>query len=140
HTQMLQAFQKAGLPVMTSDVLGIDPRAHSAEKLGAPHPLPLISRRCLARVQDRIEPPTECPHCSGTVALVNNAEISGRSYGDWPYAYWCEDCDAYVGLHPKTDLPLGTLATPAMREARKQAKSVFMVMVDQRFKGDGNKA
>ena len=37
----------------------------------------------------------------------------------------CTGCDSYVGLHPFTGIPLGTLATRPMRDARKQAKAAF---------------
>jgi|SRR5438128_3340294 len=104
----------------------IDPRAHSSERLVAPHPLPVVSRRSLRRVKDPLPIPTECPCCGGPVKLINNSEIyNGREYGDWPYAYYCKLCDAYVGLHPGTDIPLGTLASKVLREARKSSKTSF---------------
>lgn len=119
-------------------VLGIDPRATSPRKLRARPPLPFVSRRALARVKDRIEPPTECPFCGGRVELVTHERIYGRPYGSWPYAYACirRACGAYVGLHPQTDLPLGTLADRATREARKAAKEPFLRIVRERFEGD----
>lgn len=110
----------------------IDPRANSPEKLKPTHPLPLISRSALARVKDWMPPPTECPYCGGPVELVNNSAIYGKQYGRWPYAYRCEPCDAYVGLHPATDLPLGTLANAELREARKQAKATFHTLIIKR--------
>lgn len=105
----------------------IDPRANSPERLVAPHPLPVVSRRALRRVKDAFPVPTSCNCCGGTrVHLVENSEIyGGRSYGDWPYAYLCRDCYAYVGLHPATDLPLGTLADKPLREARTRCKKPF---------------
>lgn len=118
-------------------VMSIDPRAQSPDKLPAPDPLPYVSRRALARVKDRLEIPTTCPMCQGPVDLTSNAEIYyGREYGDWPYAYLCRGCGAYVGLHPSTDLPLGTLADKATREARKIAKADFFTLVRIRFGGD----
>lgn len=100
-------------------------RINDPAKIKPPAPLPHVSRRALKRVRDVIAPPSECRFCSGPVALVSNAEIYGREYGDWPYAYLCQPCDAYVGLHPNTDLPLGTLADRPLREARKKAKDAF---------------
>lgn len=117
-------------------ILDTDPRAFSKEKLVAPAPLPVISRRALRKVRDRLPPPTACPYCGGPVELVANDLIYGRKYGRWPYAYLCEPCDAYVGLHPVTDLPLGTLADAETRKARKRAKEPFMRLVDARFAGD----
>src|SRR5690606_31465936 len=96
----------------------VDPRAYSEGKLVPPAPLPYISRQALHRVKDWMPPPSCCPYCGGPVRLVKNCEIyRGRAYGAWPYAYWCQPCDAFVGLHPETDLPLGTLADRELREA-----------------------
>lgn len=83
------------------------------------------SVRVTARVTGALPAPDACPHCASKVELVNNAAIYGRSYGEWPWAYRCTNCDAYVGLHPFTAIPLGTLATKPIREARKKAKAVF---------------
>jgi hypothetical protein len=85
------------------------------------------SRRATARVTNPLPIPTECPCCSSEVKLVNNSEIYGREYGEWPWAYLCtnDDCRAYVGLHPFTNIPLGTLADAPTRNARKRAKAVF---------------
>lgn len=103
----------------------IDPRAFSPDKLPTTPPLPLISRKALKRVKDRVDPPTHCPYCGGPVALVNHAEIYGREYGEWPYAYRCQPCDAHVGLHRFTDIPLGSLANWELRQARKENKAHF---------------
>jgi len=102
-----------------------DPRADSAQKLIPPAPLPHVSRQALLRVKSPLPAPTECPYCPGAVELVNNREIYRREFGDWPYAYLCRSCGAYVGLHPNTDIPLGRLADRALREARKTEKSHF---------------
>lgn len=107
----------------------IDPRANSSEKLIPPPPLPYVSRKALKRVTDWVEPPEQCPNCGEAVFLVNHSEIYGREYSDWPYVYRCIDhkgCDSYVGLHPNTDLPLGTLADRPTREARKKYKAFFL--------------
>ncbi len=111
----------------------IDPRANSPERLAAPSPLPHVSRRALKRVKDALPAPTHCRYCDGSVHLVNNSEIyNGRSYGDWPYAYLCSDCDAYVGLHPDTDVPLGTLADGGLRNARNKSKALFHKVKERR--------
>lgn len=86
------------------------------------------SRRATARVGNPLPAPTTCPHCSASVAIVNNSAIyHGFSYGEWPWAYACTNraCFAYVGMHPFTAIPLGTLATAEIREARKRAKKLF---------------
>lgn len=107
----------------------IDTRAHLPFKLDAPAPLPHVSRRALARVTHAIPPPVHCPHCGSDVALTENSAIyNGKSYGTWPYVYQCAPCDAYVGLHPDTDLPLGTLAKKPLRKARIESKARFFEM------------
>lgn len=108
-------------------------RAASPEKLPPTPPLPYISRRALRRVKDALPPPETCPYCGGPVRLVENSEIyRGRSYGDWPYAYRCGPCDARVGLHPGTDLPLGTLANAELRSLRVEAKAQWQRVVQGR--------
>lgn len=89
------------------------------------------SRTATARVKNPLPVPTTCPHCSGSVKLVGHDVIYGRSFSEWPWLYACEggepglSCGAYVGLHPFTNIPLGTLADAPTREARKRAKSAF---------------
>lgn len=126
---------------MTIQVFGVDPRSRSKTKLQAPAPLPHVSRRALARVRDRIAPPTSCHCCGGPVKLTNNRDVyNGHSFGDWPYVYRCTQCQAYVGLHPDTDLPLGVMADRGTIKARKDAKGVFQALVQQRFAGKRNEA
>lgn len=108
-----------------SELSQIDQRAISNERIKTVAPLPFISRRALARVKNPVPAPTECRYCGAGVRLVNNAEIYGREYGDWPYAYLCGGCRAYVGIHPQTDIPLGTLANEELRKARNSCKSAF---------------
>lgn len=106
-----------------------DPRAHSTEKLATTPPLPLISRRALRRCVDALPPPESCRYCGGAVELCDNSEIYKKSYGEWPYCYLCRACDAYVGLHPFTDLPLGTMADKDLRQARKNGKNSFYALI-----------
>lgn len=105
--------------------MAVDPRAHNPKPIPGPGPLPFVSRRALARVRDWMPPPKYCPACGGEVSLLNNQQVYGRSLGEWPYVYACLPCDAYVGLHPFTDLPLGTMATASVRAARKKGKDWF---------------
>ena len=56
---------------------------------------------------------------------MHHKEIYGLSYGVWPYAYQCTSCKAHVGVHPSTNLPLGTLADHALRESRIASKDLF---------------
>jgi hypothetical protein len=83
------------------------------------------SRRATARVLNPLPVPDTCPHCGAEVWIGSNAKIYGREFGEWPWALMCTGCDSYVGLHPFTGIPLGTLATPEIRRARKAAKAKF---------------
>lgn len=83
------------------------------------------SRRAIARVRNPLPEPTACQYCGGKVEIVRNSAIYGRDYGEWPWAYRCTCCHSYVGMHPFTAIPLGTLANAATREARKKAKAAF---------------
>lgn len=105
---MHTAFAAAGIPPRRTPVTPWNP-----------------SRRAVARVKNPLPAPIDCRLCGGEVEIVNNSEIYGRSYGDWPWAYRCRNCGAYVGMHPYTAIPLGTLADGATRDARRRAKDVF---------------
>lgn len=89
--------------------------------------MPESDPRAVKRVVDRVPAPRICHHCGSPVKLANNSTIYGREFGDWPWVYLCcnRTCGAYVGMHPKTDIPLGTLADAQTREARKRAKAEF---------------
>lgn len=66
-----------------------------------------------------------CPYCGRPARLQDSARIYGTSYGP---AWICEGypaCDAFVGCHPGTETPLGTLADYRTRQARKAAHAVF---------------
>lgn len=83
------------------------------------------SRRAVAKVSEPLPVPTECRYCGATVELAKNSAIYGREVGDWPWVYKCTRCDAHVGLHPYTGIPMGTLANKELRAARQAAKAVF---------------
>jgi len=91
---------------------------------------PTFSKSAERRVKDRLPVPTACPHCGGAVRFANNAEVYGQPYGEWPWMYLCEreSCRAYVGTHPYTNLPVGTLATADIRAARVKAKTQFNLL------------
>lgn len=112
----------------------IDPRANNDEKIVPPSPLPYVSRRALMRIPEPLQPPTKCTMCGCKVELVNHKVVYGREYSDWPYMYRCtnaKNCDTYVGVHPNTDIPLGTLADKDTREARKNNKNLFIELQRQ---------
>lgn len=91
------------------------------------------SRRATERVQNPIPVPSECPHCAGTdIEICKNSRIyRGQEYGKWPWVVLCNDCYAYVGLHPFTGIPLGTLADRRTRDARKQSKKRFIAWQEE---------
>lgn len=69
----------------------------------------------------------KCSVCGGEVSFVSNSVIYGTEYGDNPNIYLCDDpnCGAYVGVHPGTDQPLGTMADEKTRKARRLAHAAF---------------
>ncbi len=72
----------------------------------------------MARVKNPLPAPTECRFCHSEVRVATHQEVYGRDYSDWPYMYLC-------GMHPFTNIPLGTLADRATRESRKNCKKPF---------------
>lgn len=89
-------------------------------------------RRRKKGVRDQLPPPTECRYCGSPVVFCENKEIYGRNYGRWPYAYRCTKCDARVGVHPNTNVPLGTLADGRTRRARMVSKELFYELCELR--------
>ncbi|MBE8596809.1 zinc-finger-containing protein [Xenorhabdus sp. BG5] len=83
------------------------------------------SIRAIRKVKDSLPAPTECRYCNGTVTIVSHEDVYGQSYGNWPWLYICTTCRAYVGMHPFTDIPLGTLANKEVRAARNSCKRYF---------------
>ena len=86
------------------------------------------SRRATAKVTNPLPIPESCRYCASVVRVVTNDQIyNGRQYGEWPWVCLCDnaECGAYVGFHPFTGIPLGTLARRPLRDARKQAKALF---------------
>ena len=83
------------------------------------------SRTATARVKNPLPAPTECHYCTGEVVIAHHRDIYGRAFGHWPWAYLCSGCGAYVGMHPFTAIPLGTLADEKTRHARKVCKPAF---------------
>lgn len=47
--------------------------------------------------------------------------------------YMCKPCNAYIGCHPGTDIPLGTLANANLRKMRSAAHAKFDPIWKDRF-------
>lgn len=67
-----------------------------------------------------------CPYCNNKAELV----LSGVVYGyNVPYCnnllYICKPCQAWVGTHKKTVIPLGTLANGSLRAKRRETHEKF---------------
>ncbi|WP_299022363.1 zinc-finger-containing protein [uncultured Photobacterium sp.] len=90
------------------------------------------SKTAARRVRDRLAVPKRCPHCSSKVVVKHHSEVFNRVYSDWPWLYCCTHCDARVGMHPSTRIPLGTLADAKTRTARRTAKEQFLQWAKQR--------
>jgi len=75
-----------------------------------------------------------CPYCGELAKFVDSVEIYGRSYG---MVYLCGPCDAWVGVHEGTDIPLGRLANKALREAKKRAHAAFDPLWNGKMRRDG---
>lgn len=84
--------------------------------------------KACARVRDgAMLPPVFCRYCHGaSIVIMHHAEVyGGRVYSDWPWLYVCTYCDARVGMHPNTDIPLGILADEALRKLKNDSKKDF---------------
>lgn len=83
------------------------------------------SRKATARVKNPLPAPTVHDGCGGTVEIAHHNTVYGHEYSDWPWMYRCTTCDATVGMHPFTNIPLGILADKALRAIKTQCKQPF---------------
>lgn len=63
-----------------------------------------------------------CDYCGRRAEYVDSKIIYGKSYG---MVYLCRPCDAYVGVHKGSDVPLGRLANAELRYWKKAAHAAF---------------
>lgn len=63
-----------------------------------------------------------CDYCGRRAEFVDSKVIYGKSYG---MVYLCRPCDAYVGVHKGSDVPLGRLANAELRYWKKAAHAAF---------------
>lgn len=67
-----------------------------------------------------------CQYCSMLSVKVKGTEIyPHRADLKTKVFYLCWRCDAYVGCHPNSEIPLGVLANAELREAKKEAHLAF---------------
>lgn len=67
----------------------------------------------------------KCSYCNGTPKWVENKVIYGKNYGKSYMIWWCEPCDARVGCHQNTRMPLGTLANATLRKLRNKCHKLI---------------
>ncbi|CDH33258.1 zinc-finger-containing protein [Xenorhabdus bovienii] len=86
--------------------------------------------RAIRRVIDPSPIPTKCRYCCNHVKIAHHEEVFGRILNNsrWPWFYVCTSCEARVGMHPGTDIPLGQLADCRTRFARRNSKQHFEAM------------
>jgi len=63
-----------------------------------------------------------CGYCGTEAVCVTTKEFYGRDYG--ANVWKCTTCDAYVGTHKGSKVPLGTLANKDLRALRNQAHAI----------------
>jgi hypothetical protein len=68
-----------------------------------------------------------CPYCSGGTVLKKSSThiYFGRDYGPVWQCISYPTCDAYVGCHKNTEIPLGRLANADLRRAKNAAHRIF---------------
>lgn len=69
-----------------------------------------------------------CPYCDSIAVFESSTKVYKKDYG---MMYICSnypECDAYVGVHKDTDIPLGRLADKELRVWKMKAHSVFDVL------------
>lgn len=67
-----------------------------------------------------------CPYCNREAKLVTGDVVYPHRPDLYTKNFWlCEPCEAFVGCHPGTLRPLGTLATKTLRQLRLAAHNAF---------------
>lgn len=86
------------------------------------------SVKATKRVLNVLPVPTVHEACGHPVEIAHHTDVYGTEYSEWPWMYRCTTCDATVGMHPFTNIPLGTLATKALRQTRTACKQPFELL------------
>lgn len=67
-----------------------------------------------------------CQYCNQPAQLLRGSELHrGRDDLSEQFFWVCRPCDAWVGCHPRSDRPLGTLAQLSLRRWRSRAHELF---------------
>lgn len=67
-----------------------------------------------------------CPYCSALAKLVDGRTVYPHRDDLAIKMFWrCGPCDAWVGCHPGTTVPLGRLANAELRAAKQAAHAAF---------------
>jgi hypothetical protein len=90
-------------------------RIRQYEMFGRPVNAPEAVQRVAG---DRLDPPSSCRFCKGTVKLINNAELYGREYG-WPLT---TAASAVAPGSARTPAQIFRLARSRMKRLRRPGK------------------
>lgn len=67
--------------------------------------------------------PVTCPYCYKPAEfMASSTPVYGRDYGP---LHICKPCDAYVGCHKGTTIPLGRLANAPLRRMKARLHDLF---------------
>ena len=66
-----------------------------------------------------------CPYCEKEAKFISSREFYGKDYST--NVYVCYDCDAHVGTHKNSKVPLGTMANHKLRSLRRMCHQHFDV-------------
>ena len=74
----------------------------------------------------KTEREVQCPYCYKLASLVSGEVIYPHRIDLFDKKFWsCKKCEAYVGCHEKTTLPLGSLANQTLRSLRSKCHQLF---------------
>lgn len=68
-----------------------------------------------------------CPYCGSNTRVIDSGIVYGQGFGWLVACTRYPQCDAFVGCHPRSMRPLGSVADAATRAARVKAHKVFDV-------------
>lgn len=70
-----------------------------------------------------------CPYCGKGAVKVDGTIIYPHRRDLYEKNFWfCRECDAWVGCHPRTSIPLGRLANAELRVLKMAVHSCFDVL------------